>query len=245
MAGLSLPVNVFGIFFGVLILFVGGLAFILISLRKGKGGLFGKGYPIDVEIIEERAGNKVIDRDKARRVRIEAKGVVLELKKRKKELPPIPLNYLIIDKKGNSKLYLYTPDNEKFFPIKIQTSVEGDAKFLEEKAWDIVDYRTAVKLKELYHKPSWLEKYGNVLYLLIFGFLLILAFYVVLGKFGDIATTTKETVKISSQNLEETKELTKATRELVRLVLQVLQKSGIRIEGIGNLTTPSPTPPPY
>jgi len=234
MAGLPLPINVFGIFFGVLILFVGGLAFILISLRKGKsGGLFGKKYPIDVEIIEERAGNKVIDRDKARRVRIETKGVVLELKRRKKELAPIPLNYLIVDKKGRSKLYLYTPDNEKFFPIKIETSTEGDAKFLEEKAWDIVDYRTAVKLKELYHTPSFLEKWGNVLYLLIFGFLLMLAMYVILGKLGDIATITQQTTKIASDNL-------KATQELAKALIQALQKTGVKV---GNVT--AQTPPPY
>lgn len=220
--------------FGILILFVSGLAFILISTKKS---IFGAKYPIQVEIIEERAGNKVRDTDWARRVSTSEKGVILELKKRKKQLPPIPLNYIYLDKQGKSYLYLYTPDNEKFFPIKIETSTENEPKFLEEKAWDIVDYRTAVKLKDLFHEPSFMQKYGNIVFFLIAGFLTIMLIYIVFGKTAEIISIQKESIKIASENLKISKEISRA---LIQALSQISKEKGTAI--VSNITQ---APPPY
>jgi len=180
----GMPINFVGIGIGVVILLVGGLGVILFLTRK-QSGIGGKKFPVFVTIYEARAGNIIKDFDQARRVEDSNKGTIIELKNRKKKIPPIPLNYLHTDKRGKSHLNLYTPDNERYYPIKFDFETEAQPSFLEEKEWDIVDYRTAVKLKELYYVPSFLEKWGNVLYLLIFGMVLMIIMYFCSDKCRD------------------------------------------------------------
>ncbi|MEM5853893.1 MAG: hypothetical protein QW228_05990 [Candidatus Aenigmatarchaeota archaeon] len=213
------------IFFLLMLFLVVGLGMLFLMLRK-KGSLR-KVYPIQVEIIEERHGNKVIDFDFARRVEETEQGTVIELKKRKKKIPPIPLSFLILDKRGKSHLKLYTPDNERFFPIKITSSGEENPEFLEEKSWDIVDYRTGLKLKELFKTETFIEKYGNILFFIMFAFLTLIGMYFVFGKLGDVVSATSNLVEVTNKNVE-----------MLKSIIQSLGEKGV-------LNVTGPTPPPY
>lgn len=202
MPELTFPLNIEALVYGFFLLIVLAIGLFLYLFRNR---LFkGKAYPIHVEIIEERSGNKVLSFDRARRVEEREEGMVIELKNRKKKIPPIPLKYLLIDKNGKSHLKLYTPDNERFFPVTF-SGESNEPEFLEEKAWDIVDYRTGLKLRELFKTQSFMEKYGNILFFLIFGFLTLVGMYFVFTKLGEVVTATANLVEVSNKNLESTK----------------------------------------
>ncbi|MCS7135100.1 MAG: hypothetical protein NZ893_01530 [Candidatus Aenigmarchaeota archaeon] len=153
---------------------------------------------------------------------------MIELKNRKKKIPPIPLKYLLIDKNGRSHLKLYTPDNERFFPIKVKTEEEDEPEFLEEKSWDIVDYRTGLKLRELYKTQGFLEKYGYILFFIMFSFLTLIGMYFVFTKLGDVVTATDNLVATSQESV----------KMLEKLITSLGEK------GVLNVTV-QPPPPPY
>lgn len=227
----SFTFYLWNLYIPIVVAAVWGVALYFI-LFKGKAGR--NKFPIIVHILESRSGNNITDTDFARRIEDVTKGTVIQLKKRKKKLPPIPLDFFTMDKRGRSILFLSTPDNEKYFPIRPRSGF--DPRFLEEKAWDLVDYRTAVRIVDLFLKQSFFEKYKGILMVLIFGMIIIIGSYLIIGEIGEAVVATQEGNRIAQQNLASTKELTKA-------LIQALD----RVQGEdGKVSDQGPNvPPPY
>jgi ABC-type antimicrobial peptide transport system permease subunit len=149
-------------------------------------------WPIKVIIIEERDGNKVLDFDEAKRVKIE-NGSVIYLRKRKVVVKSIPLNYMYVTKRGKTILFLYTTDNRRFKPVK----VSGEDIRIEDI--DLIDLSTTLKLKDMFETKSIMEKYGNVFLTLIFMFLILAGVYFTLNKLTEIATIANNMLQATQQ----------------------------------------------
>jgi hypothetical protein len=172
---------------------------------------FRKKWPINVEIVENRQGNRVLSFDKAMRTETPGEGSIIALKKRKVKLPAIPLNYVSLDTRGRNYLKLFTPDNKKYYPIKLDAGAElSDARYIEEKEWDVVDHRLTMKIKDLFEEKSFFEQYKEIMYIALFGLVMIMMFYVTFKNLGDIMTVAKDAVQVAHDNLEVARQISQS-----------------------------------
>ena len=164
-----------------------------------------------MEIVENRQGNRILSFDKAMRYETPSEGSVIELKKRKTKLPAIPLNYIFVDGRGRNYLKLFTPDNKKYYPVKLDAGAElSDAKYIEEKEWDVVDHRLTMKIRDLFEEKGFFERYKEIMYIALFGLVMIMLFYVTFRNLGDIMSTAQDAVQVAHDNLEIARQISQS-----------------------------------
>lgn len=107
-------------------------------------------------------------------------------------------DHLIPLRKGNL-LFLRQESMDDFIPLRVKLT-EKEAIF-EAIPEDIKLWAATMKdrLRTIYSKPTWLEKYGAFITIAIVGIIILLLVWVVLNKFGvlkDVANTLRETATI-------------------------------------------------